>query len=357
MGSTILADPAMRKLKRVLNAKLYFAIFKKNSPSLDLLGTVPRENIYTFDESGLFPLLRDTIGFLFWTRRNKIDSVIDMELFSRFAALLSGYSGAARKVGFHAYYNEGLYRGNMLTHKVAYNPHIHIAKNFVALVNALASDKFERPYSKTIVTDDEIRLAQVTVSETAKDAMRKKISGIYPAFNAARTRIVLFNANASELLPIRKWPEQQYIGLAKTILANYPAAIILLTGGKSERESLEIIRLGVQSDRIVNFAGHTALAELTALYSVSACMLSNDSGPPHFASVTEMPTYVIFGPETEKLYCPLGNTTAISSGIACSPCVSASNHRKTACTDNVCLQVIKPEQVFGILQPVLDRKA
>ncbi len=94
--------------------------------------------------------------------------------------------------------------------------------------------------------------------------------------------------------------------------------------------------------------------DLPALYSVSLFMLSNDSGPPHFASVTDMPTFVFFGPETPKLYSPLGNATPIYAGLACSPCVSASNHRKTACTDNVCLQVITPEQVFGTLQPVLD---
>ena len=83
-------------------------------------------------------------------------------------------------------------------------------------------------------------------------------------------------------------------------------------------------------------------------------MLSNDSGPPHFASVTGMPTYVFFGPETPKLYGTLGTTTPIYAGLACSPCVSASNHRKTACTDNVCLQVITPEQVFDILRPRLE---
>jgi ADP-heptose:LPS heptosyltransferase len=82
-------------------------------------------------------------------------------------------------------------------------------------------------------------------------------------------------------------------------------------------------------------------------------MLSNDSGPPHFASATDMPTFVFFGPETPKLYCPLGKTTPIYAGLACSPCVSAANHRKTACDDNVCLQVITPEQVFNILQPKL----
>ena len=37
MGSTILADPAMRKLQRELGANLFFAIFRKNRPSLELL--------------------------------------------------------------------------------------------------------------------------------------------------------------------------------------------------------------------------------------------------------------------------------------------------------------------------------
>jgi ADP-heptose:LPS heptosyltransferase len=57
-------------------------------------------------------------------------------------------------------------------------------------------------------------------------------------------------------------------------------------------------------------------------------MVTNDSGPPHFAAITEMPTYVIFGPETPALYGSLGRTTPIYAGLACSPCVSASNQSK-----------------------------
>jgi ADP-heptose:LPS heptosyltransferase len=354
MGSTILADPAMKKLKQRLNANLYFAIFKKNSPSLELLGTIPKENIYTIDDSGIFPLALDAFKLLFWTRKQRIDAVIDMELFSRFSALLTGLSGAGTTVGFYAFYNEGLYRGDMLTHKVAYNPHLHISKNFIALANALLSDKAELPYSKTAISDDEITLSKVAVSEPTKELMRRKISETFPAFDPWRHRIVLFNANASELLPIRRWPQEKYIALARMIIERYPKVVIVLTGGKSERAGLESIIAGVGDDRCVNFAGRTSLSDLPALYSISACMLSNDSGPPHFASVTDMPTYVFFGPETPKLYGTLGTTTPIYAGLACSPCVSASNHRKTACTDNVCLQVITPEQVFGILRPRLE---
>ena len=100
MGSTILADPAMQKLKHELNANLFFAIFRKNRPSLELLGPVPGKNIYTIDESSFFPFATDTVRFFSWTRRKGIDTVIDMELFSRFTALLAGFSGARRIVEF-----------------------------------------------------------------------------------------------------------------------------------------------------------------------------------------------------------------------------------------------------------------
>jgi ADP-heptose:LPS heptosyltransferase len=353
MGSTILADPAMQKLKSH-GADLFFAIFKKNRPSLELLGTVPQNHVYTIEESGFFPLVRDAARFLAWTRKNRIDTVIDLELFSRFTALLCGFSGAERIVGFHAFHNEGLYRGDFLTHKVAYNPHLHISKNFIALVNALESGRQERPYSKTLIRDEELSLRKVAVSDAAKDSMRRKIAETFPAYAPGFHRIVLFNANASELLPLRRWPPGHYIRLAGKVLDSYSDVLILFTGGREEREGIGAIASAVANERCVNFAGRTSLSELTALYSISSFMLSNDSGPPHFASVTDMPTFVFFGPETPKLYGPLGNATPIYAGLACSPCVSASNHRKTACTDNVCLRVIAPDDVFAILRPVLD---
>jgi ADP-heptose:LPS heptosyltransferase len=354
MGSTILADPAMQKLKRVLQANIFFVIFKRNRPSLELLGTVPNENIYTIDDSSFFALATDALRLLFWTRRKSIDTVIDMELFSRFSSLLTGFCGARRTVGFHAFHNEGLYCGDFLTHKVSYNPHQHMSKNFIALANALIEGKGEIPLSKTFISDDETLLHKVTIGEPAREIMRRKIKEVFSSYDAGRHRIVLFNANASDLLPIRRWPREYYVALAGTILDRYPETVILLTGGREDREWLEVISLSVRHERCINFAGQTQLAELPALYSVSTFMLSNDSGPPHFASVTDMPMFVFFGPETPNLYCPLGNATPIFAGLACSPCVSAANHRKTACSNNVCLQGISPEWVFDIIRPILD---
>ena len=74
-------------------------------------------------------------------------------------------------------------------------------------------------------------------------------------------------------------------------------------------------------------------------------MVTNDSGPGHFSSVTPLPTVVLFGPETPALYGSLGNSLPVFAGLACSPCVSAANHRKTPCKDNVCMQSIQVSEV------------
>ena len=82
--------------------------------------------------------------------------------------------------------------------------------------------------------------------------------------------------------------------------------------------------------RCLSFAGETTLTELPPLYSLASVMVTNDSGPADFAAATGLPTIVLFGPETPNLYRPLGNARSIYAGLACSPCVSAHNHRKDA---------------------------
>ena len=356
MGSAILADPAMRKMQRAGNAELYFLIFKSNAASLRLLNTVPETHIFTIRADSLLNLAVDSLRFLIEVRRCRIDTVIDLELFSRYSALLTGLSGAAKRIGFHAFYNEGLYRGNMLTHRVAYNPHMHIARNFIALVNAALTEREELPFSKTLIEDSEVRLARAEVRESAIAAMRERIRNEYLSYDEQRHRIVLINPNASDLLPQRRWMPDYFVTVMRGLLAEYKDLLILITGAPAEREEAEILKQQVEDARCVNFAGRQQLEELPALYSIAEIMLTNDSGPGHFSAVTNLRTFVIFGPETPHLYGSLGNSTPIYAGLACSPCVSAANHRKTPCTDNICLQVIKPEVVLERLRDALKER-
>jgi ADP-heptose:LPS heptosyltransferase len=354
MGSTFLADPALRKARERLGAELFFVIFRRNVASVELIGTVPPGNIFTIRDTSLFHLVVDAFAFMLWTRRQRIDCVVDLELFSRFTALLSGFSGATRRVGFYRFHGEGLYRGEMLTHRVAYNPHIHIAKNFVALVDALLAKAPEVPYSKTMIGDEEITPPIIRVSDEARAAMMVRLRE-RTSFDPAVQRLVLINPNASGLLPHRRWMPDHYAELIRLLLERQPDVIVVITGAPDEREEAEALAK-VCGPRCVSFAGLTSLAELPALYSHACAMVTNDSGPAHFAAATLLPTIVLFGPETPKLYQPLGSSQAIYAGLACSPCVGAHNHRKTACTDNVCMRAIGVEQVYAVLERTLVQR-
>ncbi len=354
MGSAIIVDPAMRKLKANIEGELFFVIFSKNKISLDLLGTVKSKNVYMLDESSIASLIISAIKFIFWCRKMKIDSTIDLELFSRVTALLSFVSGAKNRVGFHSFHNEGLYRGDFLTKKVAYNPHQHIAKSFVALVDALLNPNEEIPYTKRIIPDSEIQIAKAVIDEADKQEVLKIIASKYEGFDANINPVILVNSNASDLLPQRRWDRKNYCEVINKILAYNDKAVVLLTGAPAEFDGAQLLADCVADTRCINFAGGVKFLQLPTLYSLSAFMLTNDSGPAHFASITDMHTFVIFGPETPALYGSLGPTTPIFAGMACSPCVSASNHRKTPCTDNQCIQVITPDWVFNTLKFKLD---
>ncbi len=349
MGSAILADPAMQRAKNKYSAEIFFVIFKRNKPSLDFLRSVDEKNIFTIADTSLFTVIKDSVRLFFWCEKNKIDAVIDLELFSRATALLAFLTRSSIKVGFHNYHGEGLYRGNFLNRNVSYNPHIHIAKNFVALVDAAFTTQPQVPYLKKEITDDEIRIRKVLPSESSKERVFNSIKALYPKITSDQ-KILLVNPNASEFLPQRKWPIENYTELVKLVLLKHPDYLILMTGAPSESAEIQGIEDAVKNERCHNFAGRVAFNELTTLYSLSKVLITNDSGPGHFSSVTDVKSFVFFGPETPHLYGSLGNSTAIYANYACSPCVSAYNHRKTPCNDNQCLKVLKPERVYEMIK-------
>jgi ADP-heptose:LPS heptosyltransferase len=349
MGSAILVDPAMRNAQ-ARGAELFFLIFKSNRASLTLLNTVKPENIFTIDSSSLGGLIKDTLRFLIVARMHRIDTVIDLELFSRFTALLTGMCGARCRVGYHIFHGEGLWRGFMLTRKVHYNPHIHITKNFLSLIHAAFAQKIEVPFSKIEIPDSEVRLEQAIIDPSSLEKVRERIAKLAKEadinYTPGKERLILINPNASDLLPQRRWAQQRFSELIQAIHQQYPNDLILITGSPAEFDYVEKVRSVANVKNALNFAGQVSFAELPPLYTLSDVMVTNDSGPGHFSAVTPLRTVVLFGPETPALYGSVGNSIAITANLACSPCVSAANHRKTPCHDNVCMQAITVPQVL-----------
>ncbi len=347
MGSMVLAYSLFVKTKELFpEAELYFLTFKESRYGIDILDVLPHKNVITISSSNFFAFLFTAINALWELRKKKISIAIDMELFARFTSILSYICGAKNRVGYFRFHNEGLYRGNLLTHKAEYNPYIHIAHNLLNLIYAVVSPQEDVPFAKKEIEEKDIVIPKSKSSDEAEKEILAKLEAKNKDITNA-SKIILLNPNASDIIPIRRWPRENYIELARMLLANNRVYVVI-TGTEAERKDAETIYGAVNLSRCINFAGETTFPELMALYSISDILITNDSGPAHFSTMTDIKTFVFFGPETPQLYGPLGkNCHVFYSNFACSPCVSAFNHRKSACNDNKCLKSISVEEVYS----------
>ncbi len=353
MGSTVSAYSSIQKAKEFFpGVEISYFIFQEMQDSIHLLGILNKDRIFTVTSKTFFGFVKG-IWSMYWIMRSqKFDAILDLELFSRLSSILCYLFGAKKRVGFNGFHMEGLYRGGLQTHRVIYNHTRHISYNYLSLVYALTEEPTDLPLPKKFIPENDIKHLKIPSSTVDKKAILAKLQKENPQITPNK-KIVLFNPNSSDLLPLRRWPTENYIETAIRLLKDKNLFVILI-GVQSEYERAAKICAAVESDRCINFTGKTTLRELIDLYNLADLLLSNDSGPPNFASMTELRTLVFFGPETPLCYKPLGkNVEALYSNFHCSPCVSAYNHRKSACTDNKCLQAITVDEVYKRINKIL----
>jgi ADP-heptose:LPS heptosyltransferase len=241
-----------------------------------------------------------------------------------------------------------------MTHRLLYNPHLHTSQMFEAMVVALNRDPAVLP-TFDFTPDGRAALPSFRPSKTEIDEVNALLERENPRIASAP--LILLNPNASDLLPLRRWPATRYVQLARRLLERYPDVFIGLTGGSSETASNSQLADEIDSDRIVQLAGKTTLRQLLVLYRRSEILVTNDSGPAHFASLTPIHVVTLFGPETPVLFSAQSpNNTALWAGIACSPCVNAYNNRQSGCRNNLCMQAITVDEVFEKVACIYDSR-
>lgn len=343
-GSTVLAHDAIRRAVDRVGAKnVYFLLFEENRFILDLLHLVPKENVLTIRTRSPLQMIASCLARLWQIRRMKLDACIDMEFFARSTAALAWLTGTRIRVGFHAFFGEGPYRGDLLTHRVIYNAHLHASRTFSSLAMALDNPADQFPTFPAVPSPGEPPPPFVPGAEEQAEVSRL-LASLKPE---GSPRLILLNANASDLLPLRRWDSANYIALARRLLAEFPEVSIGFTGAPEEAAKVADLLAEIGSPRCFGLAGRTTLRQLLIVYGFAEILVTNDSGPAHFATMTPIDVVVLFGPETPMLFgAPSPRNHALWSGLACSPCVSALNNRQTACRDNVCMKTISVDQVF-----------
>src|SRR5436309_6986915 len=352
-GSTVLAYPAIRRaIDLVGRENVYFVVFEDNRFILDAMNVIPDGNVVTIATHSPLGLALSALRAVHRFRKIGIDAVVDMEFLTRFSAILTFMTGAKSRVGFHTFFGDGPYRGDLMTHRLLYNPHLHTSQMFEAMVAALSRDPSVLPTFDFRPSANQ-PLARFRPSPSELAEINALLQRENPRIGSAP--LVLLKPNASDLLPLRRWPPLRYVELARRLLERYPEPFIGLTGAPAEAASNNQLADEVGSNRIIRLAGKTTLRQLLALYARSEILVTNDSGPAHFASLTPIRVVTLFGPETPALFAVRSpNSAALWAGIACSPCVNAYNNRQSVCRNNLCMQAITVDDGFEEVTRIHD---
>src|SRR5438128_4573130 len=210
-GSTVLAYPAIRRaIEMVGRENVYFIVFEDNRFILDVMEIIPEGNVITIATQSLFGLVAGALRAVLRVQKIGIDAVVDMEFLTRFSAIMTFTTGAKSRVGFHTFFGDGPYRGDLMTHRLLYNPHLHTSQMFEAMVEALIRDPLVLPTfdfkPPAIQSFAKFNPALGEVAEV--DALLQREN---PAVGSAP--LILLNPNASDLLPLRRWPPVHYVQL------------------------------------------------------------------------------------------------------------------------------------------------
>jgi ADP-heptose:LPS heptosyltransferase len=352
-GSTVLAYPAIRRATAMVGREnVYFVVFEDNRFILDVMEIIPEQNVITISTKSPFALATGAFRAILRARKIDIDAVIDMEFLTRFSAMLTFLTGAKSRVGFHTFFGDGPYRGDLMTHRLLYNPHLHTSQMFEAMVEALTRDPAMLPTFdfKPPATQPFAKFNPAPGEAAEVDALLRREN---PAVGSAP--LILLNPNASDLLPLRRWPSMRYVELSRRLLERYPDLFIAFTGAPAEATANNRLAAEVSSNRVISLAGKTTLRQVLVLYTRSQILVTNDSGPAHFASMTPIHVITLFGPETPELFGARSpNAEFLYAGITCSPCVNAYNNRQSVCRNNICMQAITVDAVFEKVTSIYD---
>lgn len=143
--------------------------------------------------------------------------------------------------------------------------------------------------------------------------------------------------------PANRWPAQRFGRLASRL----PVKTLVIGSRGDTKLADEVVR--TSKGMAISIAGRTDIRGLIEVIRCSRFMVSNDTGPMHVAAALGISVFAIFGPANPIRTGPYGaNHTIIRRDIPCSPC-----YRRT-CKDPKCMDLIKVEEVAGIINEFLS---
>jgi lipopolysaccharide heptosyltransferase II len=243
------------------------------------------------------------------------------------SGLFSLFTGAKKRIGFHP---KNAKEFNYLFNNAyiqAHEPNYPKIKQYQEIL----------PLTKTLVPATN-NTPETLVPATMNFGIEERVRNI----NLERFQMISWNRPLAIVLSsswaTKNWPDVYYLELVK-LLTDKKHTVVLL-GGKGDRQLAKHL---IINDYVVNTAGETNLAELSAIISHSNLLIGPDSGPAHIASALHKPAITIFGPTSPERVVAYNNQEGVVlANVECSPC----NKKICPLKEQICMKAVTPQMVY-----------
>jgi lipopolysaccharide heptosyltransferase II len=333
LGNIVMLLPVIRAVRRRYpEAEIHFLTLGGNR---DLLVREPDlDHVHFLDDSSIVKLCFSGMRELFGLRRTGIDLLIDFEQFARASALFGYLINAKQRIGLRT---PGQGRGLIYTVQVPYDDGQHMTDTFLDLARAAGVD------------DDSYEPLRPRVDQADEDAVTAWL-----AANCRRAGpLVVMHPGSGDNFIGRRWPTDSYGRLAHALVDRHDANVVI-TGSHSEARITSEVQ-SASGDRAHDGCGAFSIREFVALIDRADLLCSNDTAPVHIAAALGRPVVGFYGPNTPRLYGPVGEGHHVFyRSLPCSPCITNFNYKTSFCRMPVCILDISVEEVTQATSAILE---
>ena len=121
--------------------------------------------------------------------------------------------------------------------------------------------------------------------------------------------------------PAKQWPTERFAAVGDRLIDDHGAGVVITCGPGEEKLAQTVVRRMRRRAFVLDEPRGT-LSQLKSLIKRCDLLLTNDTGPRHFAKAFGRPVVTIFGSTIQKLTdtnCPLERKLQIE--VDCGPCM------------------------------------
>jgi ADP-heptose:LPS heptosyltransferase len=323
-GSLLIALPALLGVRRRYpNLSLTLVCGSPVAPFARLIGIFDRIQVMN-DRRGAFALLASAARILCGLVLRRVDTIVDLEVYSQLTTVFSLLTLARNRIGF--YVASTYWRRNVLTHLVFFNRARGVFHFYAATAQLLGAQPAPR---------DEVRqhlLERIGRAQAARDYVA--VGGGCSDFASVR------------LLPVPEWRE-----FARTHQHEISASHWIFLGAASDAQTSEEIAAAVR-ESVPNFSYENKCGELSleeSFVSIAGArqFIGIDSSLLHAARALAVPTLSFFGPtDPATLLEPINSSVDLVyyRPPICSPCLHVT--QTPPCKGlNVCMELFTRQTV------------